>query len=91
MEYIAGSYIFIMNVIAGSLFIIDKQRARKKGRRIPEKTLFLCAFLGGSPSILLLMHVIRHKTRKKKFSTGIPVLLVFQVLIITAAVVTTVV
>jgi uncharacterized membrane protein YsdA (DUF1294 family) len=59
---------------------IDKNRARKNRWRIPEATLLLFAFLGGSIGSLGGMYLFHHKTRKPKFSVGVPVILVMQVL-----------
>ena len=59
----------------------DKQRARKKRWRIPEATLLTVALLGGSAGCFLGMRLCRHKTRKPKFSVGLPVILLAQVLL----------
>lgn len=56
----------------------DKRLAVKKKIRISEKFLFLCAFLLGSLGIYLSMILFRHKTKKYKFSRGIPILLLLQ-------------
>ena len=41
-------YLLIINIIAFALMRADKKRARANAWRIPEKTLFLSAILGGS-------------------------------------------
>ena len=54
------------------------QRGRKPRRRIPEKTLFLIAALGGSLGVLAGMYLFRHKTKHKSFVFGVPLILAAQ-------------
>ena len=61
------------------LMIVDKSRARKRLSRISEVNLFTIAILGGSFGILFTMILIRHKTRHKKFSIGLPLIIVCQI------------
>lgn len=75
-------YILLMNALGLLLMIVDKSRSRKRMRRISEANLFTVAVLGGSPAILFSMLVIRHKTRHKKFSIGIPLILAAQIIIL---------
>lgn len=72
-------YAAVINFAAFAAYGVDKRRAKKDLWRIPEKTLFLLAVLGGSPGALLGMRAFRHKTRKKKFTLGVPIILVLQV------------
>ena len=67
-----------INAAAFVMFRADKQRARKKQRRIPEKHLLAAGLLGGAAGALLAMHLYRHKTRKPKFAAGLPLLLLLQ-------------
>ena len=62
--------------------ILDKSRARKNGRRVSEATLFTLASLGGAPVMLLSMLLIRHKTKHLKFMLGLPLIILYQALII---------
>lgn len=72
-------YLLIINA-AGFLFmLIDKYKARKKLWRIPEATLMGIAILGGSVGSLIGMYSVRHKTKHPKFTLGIPVILVLQI------------
>lgn len=75
-------YIIFINVLGLLLMGIDKWKAKRNRWRIPEKTLFLTALMGGSIGSLVGMYLFRHKTRKFRFSIGLPVILVLQLLAI---------
>ncbi|MBR5570725.1 MAG: DUF1294 domain-containing protein [Oscillospiraceae bacterium] len=72
-------YLIIINALGMLLMIVDKSRARKRLSRISEVNLFTIAILGGSFAILFTMILIRHKTRHKKFSIGLPLIIVCQI------------
>ena len=74
------------------------QRSRGRGRkkqtserekaprpRIPEKTLFIAAILGGSVGAMAGMAFFHHKTRKAAFRWGMPLILVLQLAVIWVA------
>ncbi|WP_455717199.1 DUF1294 domain-containing protein, partial [Anaerosporobacter sp.] len=61
---------------------IDKNKAKRGVWRIPEKTLFLIAMLGGSLGSILGMNKFRHKTKHRTFSIGMPSILIIQFIII---------
>lgn len=58
------------------------QRGKKPRRRIPERTLFLLAALGGSPGVLAGMYLFRHKTKHKSFVFGVPLILAVQIALV---------
>ncbi len=72
-------YFLIINVIGFFLMGIDKLRAKKQVWRVPEKTLFLIALLGGSVGTNIGMYVFRHKTKHWYFVIGMPLILIAQV------------
>lgn len=74
-------YLLTINALGLLIMLTDKRRAQKKLWRIPEATLITVAILGGSIGSLLGMRLFHHKTRKPKFSIGIPAILVLQLLI----------
>ena len=74
-------YLVLINAAAFILMLADKQKARKNRRRIPEATLMGVALLGGSIGAIIGMYAVRHKTKHLKFSVGLPVILVIQVIL----------
>lgn len=71
-------YVVIINIISFIVMGTDKRRAVNHKWRIPEKTLFLLAIIGGSIGTNLGMKVFRHKTKHMKFVIGMPAILIFQ-------------
>ena len=66
-------YLLAINVLAFAVYGWDKARSKVQGaRRVPEKTLFLLAILGGR------MRVWHHKTRHWYFKYGLPAILLAQ-------------
>ena len=68
-----------VNLLAFVLYGVDKLKAKKGAWRIPEATLLLVAFLGGSVGALLGMEVFRHKTRHAKFRILVPLFLILHI------------
>ena len=77
MEWLAAWLLFI-NLAGLYLMWADKQRAKKNKWRIPEKTLFLAAVLGGGLGTTLGMHWFRHKTKHWYFKYGMPAILLLE-------------
>lgn len=78
MFYFLISYLIIINIIAFISMYIDKQKAIHKKWRTKEITLMTLSFIGGSIGMLLGMHTFRHKTKHKKFTIGVPLILIVQ-------------
>lgn len=74
-------YLLTVNAAAFLLMLIDKEKAKKRKYRIPEDTLMGIAMLGGSLGAWFGMQVFRHKTKHRKFTLGIPLIIGVQVLI----------
>ena len=72
-------YLLLINAVAFILMLTDKYKARKNLWRIPEAVLMGSALLGGSVGALTGMYACRHKTKHLKFTLGIPVILVLQI------------
>ena len=62
------------SVIAFALMGIDKGKARRGARRIPEKKLFLFTLLGGGIGGTLGMYIFHHKTRHWYFAVFFPLI-----------------
>lgn len=73
--------LLIINAFAFVLMYADKQRAKKNRWRISEATLLTTAFFGGSIGALFGMYLFRHKTLHMKFTLGIPLILIFQLIL----------
>lgn len=78
MKYIL-LYLALINAAAFLLMLVDKIKAKKNLWRIKESTLILSAVLGGSIGALAGMYTFRHKTLHRKFTIGIPAILILQV------------
>ncbi|WP_209122054.1 DUF1294 domain-containing protein [Alkalihalobacillus sp. BA299] len=81
MFYIA-SYFICISIVGLMLMGLDKRWARERKNRIPERTLFVIAFIGGSLGVYIGMMQFRHKTKKFKFRIGIPMVIVLQIAIL---------
>ena len=69
----------VMGIAAFALMGYDKSQAKKHGRRVPEKTLFLVTALFGGLGGVLGMSTFRHKTKHWYFVVFFPLFLVLQV------------
>ena len=83
MKWIAA-YLALINLLGFVLMGADKKRARRGARRIPEKTLLGITAAGGSAGVALGMAEFRHKTLHKRFTVGVPVMLIIQAALCTA-------
>lgn len=74
-------YFLVINLAAFIMYGIDKRKAIKKKWRIPENMLIGIVLIGGGIGAELGMHIFRHKTRHKKFTIGVPAIVVIQAVI----------
>lgn len=77
LKYIA-CFLLVLNALTFIVYGIDKWKARNDKWRIPESTLLLLAFFGGSVGALLGMQVWHHKTLHWTFRLGIPAMLLLH-------------
>ena len=74
-------YIITINTISFLTYGFDKYAAIKNKQRIPEKVLILLSIVGGSIGSILGMIIFHHKTKKIKFITLNPLILIIQVIL----------
>ncbi len=73
-------YLAVISIVAAVITAADKALSkRERAGRIPEKTLFITAALGGAPAMLITMKSIRHKTRHKRFMIGLPLIIAVHI------------
>ncbi len=75
----------MLNVIAFSLFGLDKQRAKRGLWRIRESALLAVIWLMGGVGAWLGMRLFRHKTQKRRFVISANVASVLQLALIALA------
>lgn len=75
--------LFLINLLSFTVFGLDKLQARRGGRRVSEAALLALALPLAAGGELLAMVLFRHKTLHKKFSWGLPLLLLLQMLAVT--------
>lgn len=72
------AYIAVANIAGFIAMGADKHFAKAGMRRIPERTLFTIALVGGSVGVYLGMRTFRHKTLHRQFTLGIPAIFILQ-------------
>ena len=75
-------YLIIINIIGFYMMWSDKRRAKWGKWRIPENTLFLITALGGGIGTIAGMYTFRHKTKKLKFTIGLPAILILEIILV---------
>ncbi|MBM6999917.1 DUF1294 domain-containing protein [bacterium] len=76
-----GAYLLAMNALAFFAFWLDKRRAERGGRRLPEATLLGLALLGGSLGGIAASRLFHHKTNRETkwyFRVGMPAFVVLH-------------
>jgi uncharacterized membrane protein YsdA (DUF1294 family) len=81
MSTILLLWVLAWNILAFALMGIDKAKARGNAWRIPERTLFLAAILGGSVGAIFGMSFFHHKTKHWYFQLGMPAILILQIIV----------
>jgi len=74
----------ILNLVAFTVTGYDKYQAVNNKYRIPEKTLFMIAFCGGSVGLLLAMLIFRHKISKTSFIVKFSAIFLLQIVLAVA-------
>lgn len=72
-------WVLFWSILDYILMGVDKWKAKRERWRVPEKTFFLVALLGGSLGAILGMYAFHHKTRHWYFKWGLPAILLAQI------------
>ena len=72
----------ILSLCSFFLYWYDKRLAQRNQWRIPERTLLLSVVFGGGVGALLAMYGFRHKTKHRRFTVGVPLILVLQLVLL---------
>lgn len=75
-------YLIVINLIGFYMMWSDKRRAKWGKWRIPENTLFIVTALGGGIGTIVGMYTFRHKTKKLKFTIGLPTILILEIILV---------
>ena len=78
--FIFVTYIIFISVFSFAIMYTDKFHAKNGLWRISENLIFIISILGGSLGIYLGMYVFHHKTKKKIFTIGIPLIILIQII-----------
>ena len=75
-------YLLVINIVGFLYMGIDKWKAKRNAWRIPEDTLFALTALGGGIGTITGMYTFRHKTKKAKFTVGLPAILILEIILL---------
>lgn len=81
MLTILAIYLVLINIAAFAAYGMDKRKAKRNEWRTPESVLLLLAAVGGSVGAYAGMQFFRHKTKHLKFTIGVPVIFIVQVVL----------
>jgi len=76
------AYVAILSLVAIFITRKDKNAAKANKWRVKEATLLIVSALGGSIAMFITMKIIRHKTDRKKFMWGIPLIIILQIVLL---------
>ena len=75
-------YLIVINLIGFYMMWSDKRKAKWGKWRIPEQTLFIVTALGGGIGTIAGMYTFHHKTKKPKFTIGLPTILILEIILV---------
>ena len=75
-------YLLAVNIIGFLAMGIDKFKAKKGYWRIPEGTLMTICLIGGGIGTIAGMYTFRHKTKKLKFTIGMPTIVIAEIILV---------
>jgi uncharacterized membrane protein YsdA (DUF1294 family) len=75
-------YLLAINLLTFAIYWLDKRAAVRGDRRIPESTLLMCGFGGGTLAAIFAQQKLRHKTRKRAFQIKFWLLTMLQIILL---------
>jgi len=75
-------FLLLLNAISFGAFGYDKYVAQRNKWRIPERTLLLLSFMGGSVGAVVGMFLFSHKISKPSFYVPVIFIIVLQVIVL---------
>ncbi|MGI8905220.1 MAG: DUF1294 domain-containing protein [Candidatus Sumerlaeaceae bacterium] len=81
---IVAAWALLLTLLTFSMYGLDKKAARLGLRRIPESTLLMLGFLGGTVGAITAMLYFRHKTHKRSFQLNFAATTALQIVAIIA-------
>ena len=79
-------YLCAINFVTFVVYAWDKRSARLGNWRVPERTLLLLAFVGGSIGAKIAQQKLRHKTTKQPFAKRLSLIIAAQIIFIIAVI-----
>jgi len=76
-------WIVIISIVAVCVTRKDKRAAQNRDWRVKEASLFIVSLLGGALAMLITMRRIRHKTNKRNFMLGLPLIIILHIAVLT--------
>jgi uncharacterized membrane protein YsdA (DUF1294 family) len=73
-------YLAVINIIAFLIMGVDKFKAQRHKWRISELNIFIMGIIGGAFGVFLGMGIFHHKTKHRKFTLGVPLVLVLNII-----------
>ncbi|WP_255465333.1 DUF1294 domain-containing protein [Frigoribacterium sp. NBH87] len=77
-----GAALLVLNAVTVVVYALDKRAARRRTRRVPERTLLALGLIGGWPGALVAQRTLRHKTRKASFRRSFVLTVVLNVAVV---------
>lgn len=72
-------YLVVINIITFLVMGLDKWKAKRGSWRIQESALFTFVLFGGGIGGILGMIHFHHKTKKRKFQIGFPLITILEI------------
>ena len=83
MDYYFLILLALINLVTFIIYGLDKRKAKKRKMRYSESFLIGLAVFGGSIGALVAVYTFRHKTKHKKFTIGLPLILIIETALLT--------